>query len=43
MMKFGRAEGNLALQLEKKYYKTFWQSQNLVCTKPHVFLFILSF
>jgi hypothetical protein len=23
MTKFGRAEGNLALQLEKKYYKTF--------------------
>jgi hypothetical protein len=42
MTKFGRAEGNLSLQLEKKYYKTFWQSQNLACTNPQV-LFILSF
>jgi hypothetical protein len=35
--------GNLALQLKKIYYKTFWQSQNLCCTKPLVLLLILSF
>jgi hypothetical protein len=28
---------------KKIYYKTFWQSQTLVCTKLQVLLFILSF
>jgi hypothetical protein len=27
----------------KKYYKTFWQFQNLFCTKSQAMLFILSF